>query len=807
MFLSHKTKTKQTHFDFLKRPTAYSYFLILTLSNLYGCIQSPATLESLSGISTSNERSTSDNRGEESSSEGGSENLSDSNHSSGHSSGQSSPDNSSTPSTSDRTSNESQDSSPGISLSNSSPSALDLKQICQPQPHFVNPYTHFAKDLRDWVEEHQDSSCTLIPSQFNERSHHLLHTQPTFGQRGEEQCDDEGCWDTLSSFTKQWQESLDVDQDLFVSKSLWVGVVDMRRHQESGVLEAVLYGAQTHSSALHQITKRWDAEGNLLFEGYRFNHALWFEMEYQWQDGQLIQIETSDFINQTRGRLIEFSYTDQGHLSSAQVLDKLTQTQYTSTWEYTEEGQPSTLTRSLTPSSAQAESQVWFKIQWNYHENTQENQQHMIQENTQRNGALDSRTVWVDLDLLSSIQLRKLADSHSLSIIQNQSHWDRMSLKWNKHQSCVQLPTGIEYGYPSHLNAYHLGWDEHFRPEHIDIAHGYQRVYRRGDLGWFGHFGPQGEEYSPTVYTAHALHRNILNNEASSEHEVKRTLKLNTQYQDLIPLTETGWTSPLSLDDLMTQGHLLSVHEPDQHDSWNHHSQRIWRWNDGFLVEDALSVDGLEPLLLAWKRNAQGAPTERTLTQTYALVARHEWTYRPHFQNLPKMCQIARYTLKYSLRDVHQLGENAIHFSQHTGFPDEYVFGHDESLFDTFYQYDFTSSTLEHDQGCREIQIQGTDSTSIQIQFDENERIIQSQGDRFARNHFGFNHRKIHYHPSSSSDSPSSLISKIERINSAEHTFQTVEEYTFNDRGQLESRFTSVNGQNQYQEFDYICEN
>ena len=69
-------------------------------------------------------------------------------------------------------------------------------EICIPQPVIYRNRWSIAPQLKAWVDELADLPCSL-KSQELEPSISQLRGPARFGERGEESCDDEGCWVTL----------------------------------------------------------------------------------------------------------------------------------------------------------------------------------------------------------------------------------------------------------------------------------------------------------------------------------------------------------------------------------------------------------------------------------------------------------------------------------------------------------------------------------------------------------------------------------------------------------------------------------
>ena len=666
----------------------------------------------------------------------------------------------------------------------------ELNQICSPKALIWTNKWSFAHKLRAWVLENQDQSCSLESTSLDRPTHHNLRANNPFGQAGEEQCDDEGCWLTLPSFAKQWKEEANPDQGFLGSGALWTGVVDARLNTESQVLEAVIVGAHSGSTAVKEIKRRWDRNGKLLFEDFRFNHRLWFETRYEWAEGRLEKVEFLDFINSTFGFDISFSYDNDGRLTESKLLHKSANGTgylfgYSNRWEYMENDAPKSLTRfSL---EAGESPQPWLNMRWFYDEN----------------GHVSSRKAWINQEEMMMYRYPGNIDSYGSRASRNQFDWSRMSLAWDEGEGCVRLPTGHEYGYPDHQDHYNLGWQMNLRPDGIDEAHGYQRVYRVGMLGWFGHFGAQGDEYESIQFTYALQFYRELDQEQSNQ-----TIEINSLYDEDRPLSEWSRLIEGSLSDLLADPasdlSLFASTAPTMDDFLNfsefpNNGYRQWEWQGHQLLKDSLHLSNENIRTLEWIYDQQGQMIERTLKFNENLVARHQWSYHPLADTLPEACKITQYSIGHNLGNM--LGVQSDFVDQgEWHIPEGHRFAEDEASFESFYLY--TSTVEISDDGqCRSIQLSGGHQdrmTQNSLHFDTQGRLTQQTG-RFTLNAFDFDFIRITY------DEELPVITKLEHLDQDGQVSRIAEEYEFDHQGRLNARFTSISEGNR-QEYTYICE-
>ena len=652
-----------------------------------------------------------------------------------------------------------------------------ILEICAPQPHIYHNRWSIAPRLKDWVDELAELPCTLASQELEPSITHL-RGQARFGQVGEESCDDEGCWVTLPSTTRSWYESPDDRRGFLDSGELWVGVIDARRHLASGQVEAYLIASKIGHSALREIQRSWDERGHILRDRHSFNRQLWSDVTYTWSDDAITHVDFQDHINGSSGYTFDFMYDVEGRLSVAQVSSGMKRQE--SRWTYDVQGRPASVIRLM--SNSRESQQPWLHQAWSYDDQ----------------GGLSAHTSLINPELLTPMMMNQmgraaLLDSYQPTSTMSQYDWDRQAAKigrGNDGQDCLSLPTGVEIGYPSAEQVYDLGWPALMRPEGIDVAHGFQRIYRVGMLGWMSHFGAEGE-YSPALSNL-VLAQQIAQPDSDEPADESGVIRSVIRYQGLKAVSEELTSYSPEQVQLTDQAFVLM---PDVEPRSLLERERVWTGDR--LTRDQIEFSNGMTRTFSFTYDDEGRVTERSLSRGAELIARYTWAYHPDSITLPRVCQISGYHVGHNSQAITELWSDVLTVPGE----DESTTGsgrEDEQEFDAHASY---TSTLEGalEGTCSQYRLSGPEAYELELSFDEQGRLTRQHGD-VALSTFQYDHIEVDYHPDYDH------ISSLRTLDSEGQPSGHSHEYEIDDLGRLIAHSSSNHQVAEREEFVYECQ-
>lgn len=472
--------------------------------------------------------------------------------------------------------------------------------ICLPQ---ANPWTDnwgHGVNLRQWVMDAQTLGCAVQRNGTSQPTAAQLNGVATYGEPGDKSCDNQGCWETLFNSVRAWSSTQDRNLGMRLTHEQWVGIVEARQHDTTGVLEATLTAATYGSNALRTYTQRWDKQGQLLYTRHQFNQSLWSEVQYTYQNGLLMTTSVTDHVNGTEGADMRFTYDDQKRLIHGELSHRKTGEISTVDWQY-EGARPATVTRKIN-------GIVWLRQSWQY----------------DNDGFVTTHESFVDPQHNHGFYRTYLLDDHAPTAPVVQSQWDQN--RYHSTPSCDRLPTTTDYGYPQADNTYHLGWSNTHRPSGLDQRYGFPAAYVTAERGWFGHHGVDGGMFRrpqhPTTTTTTYLNGVMQSSQS--------TIVLPQANPTESP-TENPTENPTEIP--TEQPKVLTVKR-----------QRIF--DNGKLVKDILTEDHGEVTerVLDFQYDTNGRLVGRKLSWDNTLVAQQTW----QVQDAPARCQVTAHNIGFS---------------------------------------------------------------------------------------------------------------------------------------------------------------
>ena len=200
--------------------------------------------------------------------------------------------------------------------------------------------------LMDWVLSEAIEGCEGVISGSGEPNTRQINGEAIYGASGEVSCDQKGCWTTLPRFAKSWHQAPD-PQHIFDSGKLWTGMIEARRHNVTGQLEATVSATHLETSGVRKMTRHWDVEGRLIFERIQHNARLKSESRYTWEGDQLVRVEVNDPHGEGGRSVRDIFYDDEERLIKASIHHIDQETSGLTEWDYDDAGRPHEMTRSL----------------------------------------------------------------------------------------------------------------------------------------------------------------------------------------------------------------------------------------------------------------------------------------------------------------------------------------------------------------------------------------------------------------------------------------------------------------------------
>lgn len=638
-----------------------------------------------------------------------------------------------------------------------SPTSLPdvTSEICSPQAKIWRSEWRFNIPLRAWVEAQEGSSCSGIASGTRSSSLISINGEATFGDAGEERCDEDGCWRAIPRFAQSWREAPDPQQLFVQGGSLWSGVIEARRNVATGHLEALVTATHRYTTEVRQMTRRWDEEGRLLFEKIDHNQRFQSEVRIVWRGSQLARVEVIDPFGEGGHSVREMEYDQEHRLSRIRITDFTQGKLGLVEWTYDDAGRPVQLTRSLLhPTDAPT---LLERVTWSFDER----------------GALSARDFERTLsDRFSRHALFRGTDNFNEHSTWHHSGWGLGGLRFDEDSGCTQLPVNVEAGYPLDGGHYDLGWPLEFRPMSIGINHGFQGVYTRGDLGWMGHFGPQAESSSASSYIQLGL-----DNLAGEVNTEEGKLVVTTQYTDNELSEEVAeWVSSAEED------------EASSHITLSH---RDWTRAGGLLQKDRMNVLGERDRELQFLHNDQGQVTRRSLFKAGELIARHQWS-RVEAAHAHPACSIAQYEIGFDVQAMVEEGQEVLWGRDERSGIDQVG----DEVPNHFTQY--ASYTVDQSEGCREVTLHGGSEPTLDLRFDENHRLIH-QGAGLSMTHLYSGSLNIEY---GARDKITALTLMLDVDRESDHD----EQFRFDEEGRLIHHSMTRDGVLSEEDLSFICE-